>query len=261
MTIAALRDTHLVGPASPSSTTRARSSTSSTSQGGVGSRLRARCRGEPSTRSGATRRSRSRAQLAQLRRPTTRPRSSSTAPSSARPQRRRARVRLARACRLGSRPTSGTTPTACAIGRSMTRRSGSRARPRTPTRRRWRSRPGSARAAASPTTRPRRTRPGTPPLVQFVTKTKRGLLPALRRRDGPHAPLPRDSGTGRRRLHERALRQGARRPGRSTTASAHLGRGLVQGLRLAPVRSDAGPRDAGRALHDLLRLVRRGAGR
>ena len=52
--------------------------------------------------------------------------------------------------------------------------SGSPARPRTRTRRRWRSRRGSARAAGSPTTRPRRASRGAPPLVQFVTRTKRG---------------------------------------------------------------------------------------
>ena len=72
------------------------------------------------------------------------------------------------------------------------------------------------------------------------------LLPALRRGDGAHAPLPRDPGPGGRRLLERRLRRGAEAVDGLRPRRAHVGRGLVQRLRLAPVRPDAGPRDAGR---------------
>ena len=60
---------------------------------------------------------------------------------------------------------------------------------------------------------------GTPPLVGFVTRTQARLLPALRGRDGAHAPLSGDSRPGRRRLLERRLTTtGATSTGRSTTA-------------------------------------------
>ena len=51
------------------------------------------------------------------------------------------------------------------------------------------------------------------------------LLPALRRRDGADAPLPRDPGARRRRLHERQAR--GRQLDRHRPQRARLGRGLV----------------------------------
>ena len=80
------------------------------------------------------------------------------------------------------------------------------------------------------------------------------LLPALRRRDGPDAPLPRDSRAGRRRLHERRLRRGPRDVARQRPERAHLGRGLVRRVRLAPVRPDPGAREPRRDVHDLVDL-------
>ena len=62
--------------------------------------------------------------------------------------------------------------------------------------------------AASPTTSTRRGRCGMPPLVWFVTQHAPGLLPALRGRDGADAALARHPVAGRGRLHQRQLRQG-----------------------------------------------------
>ena len=68
------------------------------------------------------------------------------------------------------------------------------------------------------------------------------LLPAVRRDDGPDAPVPRHSVPGRRRVHERIVEgrhvdgDGSRRP--------RLGRGLVRRAWLARLRSDAGARHA-----------------
>ena len=77
------------------------------------------------------------------------------------------------------------------------------------------------------------------------------LLPALRRRDGAHAPVPRHSRARRGRLHERQAR--GRRLDRHRPQRARLGRGLVPRLRLARVRPDA--RARGTLAGELQRLV------
>ena len=155
------------------------------------------------------------------------------------------------------RPAPAAVPASLPGGRGH-RASGAR---RTRTRRPWRSRPGCARAEASATTSIRRRCRGMPPLVAFVTRTKSGLLPALRRRDGADAPLPRDSRARRGRLHERRLRRGPGHVARQRPERAHLGRGLVRRLRLAPVRPDPGARQPRRHLHDLVDLRQRLRGR
>ena len=86
------------------------------------------------------------------------------------------------------------------------------------------------------------------------------LLPALRRRDGADAALPRDSFAGGRRLRERLVRRGAQAVDGLRPRRAHVGRGLVQRVRLAPVRPDSGPRDARRSVYDLVDAIRRERG-
>ena len=82
------------------------------------------------------------------------------------------------------------------------------------------------------------------------------LLPALRRRDGPDAPLPRDSRACRRGVHERQAR--GRRLDRHRPQRACLGGGLVPGLRLARLRPDTRPRRSRRHLQRVVdRLQRR----
>ncbi len=78
------------------------------------------------------------------------------------------------------------------------------------------------------------------------------LLPALRRRDGPHAPLPRNSRAGRRGVHERQAR--GRRLDRHRPQRACVGRGVVPGVRLARVRPDSG---SGRPCRHVQRVVGR----
>ena len=78
------------------------------------------------------------------------------------------------------------------------------------------------------------------------------LLPALRRCDGPHAPLSRYSRACRRGVHERQAR--GRRLDRHRPQCACLGRGLVPRLRLAGVRPDPG---SGRPCRHVQRVVGR----
>src|SRR5207302_907962 len=84
------------------------------------------------------------------------------------------------------------------------------------------------------------------------------LLPALRRRDGAHAPLRRHPRARRGRLYERLVRPGPPHVDGDRPRRAHVGRGLVPRLRLAAVRPDAGPRDP---LVALLGLVAAACGR
>ena len=76
------------------------------------------------------------------------------------------------------------------------------------------------------------------------------LLPAVRGLDGADAPLPRDPGPRRRRLHEREVPR--RRLDGHRSQRARLGRGLVPALRLALVRPDARARRARRRLQLLV---------
>ncbi len=84
------------------------------------------------------------------------------------------------------------------------------------------------------------------------------LLPALLRSDGADAPLPRDSRAGGRRLLERRLRRGAEAVDGLRPRCPHVGRGVVQRLRLAPIRSHAG---AGHPRRARTRPLRRGSTR
>src|SRR5204862_473274 len=68
----------------------------------------------------------------------------------------------------------------------------------------------------------------------------RRLLPALRGCHGAHAPLSRHSRPGRSRFRRRHPRPGPGPLECQRSRGACLGRGLVQGLRLAAVRPDAG---------------------
>ena len=135
-----------------------------------------------------------------------------------------------------------------ATARSTTSPVASPGRRRTRTRPRSRSRPGSARPAGSSTTSIRRARAAAAAARQLRDDDEARLLPALRRRDGADAPLSRDSRAGGRRLLERHLRRGAEAVDGLRPRRPHLGRGLVQRLRLAAVRSDAraGARSRGR---------------
>ena len=76
------------------------------------------------------------------------------------------------------------------------------------------------------------------------------LLPAVRRRHGPDAALPRHSGARGSRLRERHVPR--RRLDGDRPQRACLGRGLVPGVRLADVRPDPGTRRAGGELQRLL---------
>ena len=124
------------------------------------------------------------------------------------------------------------------------------------TRRYWPSSPGSGSAAASSTTNsphgPRGVPRGRP--SSSSSRGHGGLLPALRRGDGPHAADARHPCTGRRRVHERHARR--RQVGRGRPGRARLGRGLVRGAGLGDLRSDPGPWDLRRALLVRLRLGR-----
>ena len=82
------------------------------------------------------------------------------------------------------------------------------------------------------------------------------LLPALRRRDGADAQVPRHPGARRGRLHERQARWG--QLGRDRPQRPRLGRGVVPRLRLARVRPDSGPRVAHRELQRLVDRLQRG---
>ena len=84
------------------------------------------------------------------------------------------------------------------------------------------------------------------------------LLPAVRRDDGADAPLPRDPGPGRRRVHERDVER--RHVDGDRSRRACVGRGLVRRLRLAHLRSDARTRHAVGDVHECLRLGRRDPG-
>ena len=81
------------------------------------------------------------------------------------------------------------------------------------------------------------------------------LLPALRRRDGIDAQVPRHPGARRRRLHERQARWGQLARDRSQRPC--LGRGVVPGLRLARIRPDPGARVAHRELQRLVDRIQR----
>ena len=81
------------------------------------------------------------------------------------------------------------------------------------------------------------------------------LLPAVRRDDGADAPVPRDPGPRRRRVHERDVER--RHVDGDRPRRACLGRGLVRRSRLAHVRSDAGTRHAVGDVHECVRLGRR----
>ena len=97
---------------------------------------------------------------------------------------------------------------------------------------------------ASATTRPR------PRRKKLAARRLRdayegGVLPALRRCDGRDAQNARRS----RRVSRSASRAGTndgRHVGRDRPRRARLGRGVVRGHRLDPVRPDAGPRDVRR---------------
>ena len=108
-------------------------------------------------------------------------------------------------------------------------RRGGRARAVVPLRRRLRLRPASAQDA-------RRGRSAR----RLRRAHEARLLPALRRRDGADAPLPRDPVARRRRVRKRELP--ARRVGGLRPRRAHVGRGLVPRLGLGAVRPDAGAR-------------------
>ena len=96
---------------------------------------------------------------------------------------------------------------------------------------------GSAAPAASGTRSSRRRRPGA--AARRLRRPHEGrLLPALRRGDGAHAPLPRHPGACGGRLHERALR--AERLDGDRPRRARLGRGLVPRAGLGVLRPDAG---------------------
>ena len=69
-----------------------------------------------------------------------------------------------------------------------------------------------------------------------------GLLPALRRRDGAHAAAARRPLAGGGRLRERRLPQRLEGVGRQGHERPRLGRGLVPGVRLDPVRPAPWPR-------------------
>ena len=87
-----------------------------------------------------------------------------------------------------------------------------------------------------------------PALVQFVTQTKRGYCQHFA---GAMALMLRYLGIpGARggRLHERELRRRFARVDGDRPRGARLGRGLLPGLGLDPVRPDARPRDARRPL-------------
>ena len=81
------------------------------------------------------------------------------------------------------------------------------------------------------------------------------LLPAVRRDDGADAPLPRDTGPGRRRVHERDVE--GRHVDGDRPRRACLGRGLVRRARLAHLRSDAGTRHVVGDVHERVGLGRR----
>ena len=85
-----------------------------------------------------------------------------------------------------------------------------------------------------------------------------GLLPALRRRHGPHAANARHPGARGRRLHGRHVEGRGLDCHRPT--GPRVGRGVVRGVRLARVRPDAGPGDALCDLHARVGLRRRRAG-
>jgi hypothetical protein len=61
------------------------------------------------------------------------------------------------------------------------------------------------------------------------------VLPALRGRDGAHAPLPRDPGAGGGRLHERRVRPPDPRMDSHRPRCTHVGRGVVPALWLGSV--------------------------
>ena len=102
---------------------------------------------------------------------------------------------------------------------------------------------------------------GTPALVDFVNETKRGYCQHYAGRDGAHAAPPRRPGAGRRRLHERRVLGGRQRVGGQGHERARVGRGLVPGLRLDPVRPDARPRRARRHVRGLVADVQQRATR
>ena len=81
------------------------------------------------------------------------------------------------------------------------------------------------------------------PLLDFVAPHEARLLPALRRRDGADAPLPRHSRARRGGLRERHLRRRARTTWTVTDHDAHAWVEVwFARLRLAAVRPDARPR-------------------
>ena len=87
------------------------------------------------------------------------------------------------------------------------------------------------------------------------------VLPALRGRDGAHAPLRRHPRAGRGRLHERLVRPGPPHVDGDRPRRAHLGRSVVPRLRLAAVRPDPGAREPLVALLGLVAEVRHLHGR
>ena len=87
---------------------------------------------------------------------------------------------------------------------------------------------------------------GLPAARRFRAAVEAGLLPALRRHDGAHAPLPRHPRACGCRVHERNVE--GRRVGRDRSRRARLGRGVVRRTRMAPVRPDA---RAGNAVGDV----------
>ena len=259
-TIDALRDTHLVGPsAAGRSTTRGRSAASSTSA--AASRVvSGGCRAEPSTRVWSYAPQPTPGELAQVagratRRDRSTARTSSVGRAAARPAVRHARsapTGLATYFDDDARRPRAYQP----LYRARSGRRGRRHESRT--RRPSRSRPGSARAGGfvydeQPPRRARACRRSS----QFVTRTKRGYCQHFA---GAMALMLRYLGIPARVAA--GFTSGALRRGRGTWTvdrprRARLGRGLVPGLRLAPVRPDAGPRDARRAVLDLLDAVRR----
>ena len=121
-----------------------------------------------------------------------------------------------------------------------------------------RSSAGCARTAASATTSIRRTPAGVPPLVDFLERTKLGYCQQFA---GTMALMLRYLGIPARVAV--GFTSGTWKDGtldRDRSRRARLGGGLVRRLRLAHLRSDAGPRHAVGDVHERLRLGRRDPG-
>ena len=182
-------------------------------------------------------RTRRRAQLASAKRALSgrgAARTSRSRPGDPRRRRSARRPRLRRMARF----LFGSIATTARCTRRHAASSAARAAPTAP---RSRSSPGCARPAASAT---RRTRPGRgrSRSLDFVIRHEARLLPALRRRDGADAALPRDSLARRGGLRQRHVRREHADVDGHRPRRARLGRGLVRRLRLAAVRPDARPR-------------------